>query len=353
MSTIAAWQRFLESGELGPATGDRAGVRGVIAESWARSYDGGIAADDLDVPRVDVDRDSLFTTVAVPVVLGMADLLTGSAASIALTDHEGTVAWRWDSDKSLTRLLDQTEVAPGCSLTETGSGTNGIGIASQLRRPALVIGAEHYKRAWHRWACAAAPVFSPATGRMVGVVNVACRAQEANPLLQVVARSIAHEVEATLRVDVGLPEQRLLEAHLRRRRLTRNAVITVSSRTLIVDDDGLRLALNHADLWDAVRSTGPTGGPISLGGGVTGNVRGVQPGSLAHGATIELSQEDDQDARPRSRYRPQRSLSELERAEYRVIRDALARNGANRSATAEELGISRGTLYQRIRRYGL
>lgn len=352
MSTVAAWQAFLESGTVESQAPPGHRVRDVIAESWARSYDGGIPAEDLDVPRVDIDRQSLLTTVAGPVLLGMADLLVGSGASLALTDQHGTVEWRWDSDRSLTRQLDETEVEPGCSLGEAGSGTNGIGIVSRVRRPALVVGAEHYKRAWHRWACAAAPVFSPSTGQMLGVVNVACRAQDANHLLLVAARSLAHEVEAALRRDGVSPEHRLLQAHLRRRALTRHPVITLSGSTLIVDDDGLRVTLSHADLWEAVKAVGLGGGLIDLGGGLTGSVRLVSPGTVAHGATIELVT-DVGDAAPLHRYRPHRALTALEQAEYRVIRDALARNGDNRAATAQELGISRGTLYQRIRRYGL
>jgi DNA-binding NtrC family response regulator len=47
------------------------------------------------------------------------------------------------------------------------------------------------------------------------------------------------------------------------------------------------------------------------------------------------------------------SRTELEMAEMRVIRAALKRHSGNKLSVARELGISRGTLYNRLRRYHL
>jgi transcriptional regulator of acetoin/glycerol metabolism len=46
-------------------------------------------------------------------------------------------------------------------------------------------------------------------------------------------------------------------------------------------------------------------------------------------------------------------LSPLQSSEAVVIREALARNGGNRTATARDLGISRNTLWRKMKSYGI
>lgn len=48
-----------------------------------------------------------------------------------------------------------------------------------------------------------------------------------------------------------------------------------------------------------------------------------------------------------------RRLTPLERAEASVIAEAIAANGGNKSAAAKQLGVSRPTLYSKIRFYRL
>jgi DNA-binding NtrC family response regulator len=43
----------------------------------------------------------------------------------------------------------------------------------------------------------------------------------------------------------------------------------------------------------------------------------------------------------------------LELAEFDVIRSTLERHDGNKVRTAQHLQISRGTLYERLRRYGI
>ena len=348
--SIRAWERFLGSGDADDISGS---VPDIIADSWLRSHELGVAAEDLHVPHFEVDTHSAFVATAAPVLLGMSDLLLGSSTSLALTDRAGTVVWRWDSESSITRALDATEVELGSSMREATTGTNGIAIAAVLERPATVIGTEHYKSAWHRWACAASPVFHPVSRQMVGVVNVACKAEDANHLLNVAVRSMAREIQATLRSTATLPEQRLLAAHLKRRSLTSNPVVTVNDRTLIVDDDGLRINLNHSAVWNAVCEAARSDTVLQIAPGVRARIHRVLPGRPDAGVTLEIlhAEQHHDSASGAASTSAHSGLTGLELAEMRVIREALQRHSGNKQAAAQELGISRGTLYARIRRY--
>lgn len=345
--SIEAWEKFHGgSGEV-----DTLGsVPGMIASSWIRSRRAGVPVRDLQVPHLGTDHHTRFMETAIPILLGVSDLLVGSSTSLALTDASGTVTWRWDSEPEISRGMEAAEVGPGSSLHETSSGTNGIAIASILRRPVTVVGAQHYKEAWHRWACAASPVLHPVTGELTGVLNVACLARDANQFLDVAARTMAREVHTALRAQATAPEQRLLAAHLKRRSTVSNPVVTLNAKTLIADDEGLRIGLDHAELWSMVCDTNTSGRVVSIAPGLHARVSPVLPGRNEAGFTVEIVRRDGgrddgvTAAGPRS---------ELEMAEMRVIRAALARHGGNKRAVAQELGISPGTLYNRIRRYGV
>jgi transcriptional regulator with PAS, ATPase and Fis domain len=47
------------------------------------------------------------------------------------------------------------------------------------------------------------------------------------------------------------------------------------------------------------------------------------------------------------------SLKPLQNAEVIAIREALARHGGHRTRAAEDLGVSRNTLWRKMRRYGI
>jgi transcriptional regulator of acetoin/glycerol metabolism len=46
-------------------------------------------------------------------------------------------------------------------------------------------------------------------------------------------------------------------------------------------------------------------------------------------------------------------LGPLENAEANAIRDALARNDGNRTRAAKDLGVSRNTLWRKMKRHGI
>ncbi|SFL71444.1 helix-turn-helix domain-containing protein [Geodermatophilus ruber] len=347
MSTVDAWETF-QRGEV------PVGVRDEVLTSWRRSRWSGVDPR-LDVPPVgEADDDSPFVRVAAPVLLRMADLLADSRTCLSLTDRNGHVAWRWVSDRTLSAECDRSGMQFGSVFDEQQVGTCGIGAALETGRLATVLGAEHFVESFQRWACVAAPVVHPITGHTVGVVNVTCRAAEANHFMQVAARSLADEVRSALSASATDVEHRLLRAFLHARQRTTAPVLALTEDLLLTDPAASELGLDHAETWARVTEAGPGATVIPLGDDVVAEVIRTGADHRRDGAVLALRSASAET--PAGRVGPPerligRRLTPLEQAESDVIASTLAECGGNKSAAAARLGISRGTLYQRLRRY--
>ncbi|BAS07725.1 uncharacterized 47.3 kDa protein in thcA 5'region [Arthrobacter sp. Hiyo4] len=63
-------------------------------------------------------------------------------------------------------------VLRGADWSEAGIGTNAISEALVTGRPVQLFSAEHLVRTHHEWACTAAPITDPLTGKLLGVLDV-------------------------------------------------------------------------------------------------------------------------------------------------------------------------------------
>jgi sigma-54 dependent transcriptional regulator, acetoin dehydrogenase operon transcriptional activator AcoR len=249
--------------------------------------------------------------------------------------------WRWETQPALRRELERVSVIQGHQFVEDGVGTCGVGLSMAVHQPTVVVGAEHYKHAWHRFTCATAPVVDPITRRRLGALNVCCLAEDTNRYVIAAVMAFTERMRSALR-DVATPRQRrLMDAHLRFRGED-VAVVTLDSEIMITDDGFTDHLPDRATLWSALTESGPATTELVLPNGRVAQSRPVTPGRFEDGCVLIFSStgtlpDDDP----------------LGRAEADVIRRALVDCGGNKSAAAQQLGISRGTLYQRIRRYKL
>ena len=149
-----------------------------LVDSWRRSMALGISPDQHS-PRhlhevaevLELRREHRLQQV----MPALHDLLADDSRSgrhlLVLTDASGEILWRVGSPAVLRRA-DHLEFLEGADWSEAGIGTNAISEALVTGGPVQLFSAEHLVRTHHEWACTAAPITDPATGRVLGVLDV-------------------------------------------------------------------------------------------------------------------------------------------------------------------------------------
>ncbi|MDQ0826862.1 hypothetical protein QFZ60_003035 [Arthrobacter sp. B2I5] len=149
-----------------------------LVDSWHRSMALGISPDQhsprhLHEPSevLQLRRDHRLQQVMPALHDLLADDSRAGRHLLVLTDASGEILWRVGSPAVLRRA-DQLEFLEGADWSEAGIGTNAISEALVTGGPVQLFSAEHLVRTHHEWACTAAPITDPATGRLLGVLDV-------------------------------------------------------------------------------------------------------------------------------------------------------------------------------------
>jgi transcriptional regulator of acetoin/glycerol metabolism len=251
-------------------------VRPEIGASWDRSLRSGLRPDQFDAKfDSNINSEGVLIRAARAVLDEVATDLSGFSVGVVLTDERGHVLERWVADRGLSARFDKILLAPGFLYEERSVGMNAIGTALAQRGPSLVDGTEHFADALIAMACAAVPICDPATGRLLGAVDLTCRAKDASPLMLPYARRAGHEIERRLLDQSGITERILLQRFLRDRRGAKGPFAIVNEHRVIANaaaehlirpQDG-PLLWEHATRLLATRSTAPSevtlhGGPV-------------------------------------------------------------------------------------------
>jgi lambda repressor-like predicted transcriptional regulator len=130
------------------------------------------------------------------------------------------------------------------------------------------------------------------------------------------------------------------------------AVVTIDRHTMIVTDSAAELGLHRAELWAIVHESGSAAREVALSAQLHARIYPLMPGCVDDGVVLVIRR-----GLPRglavSTPAPAPQLGPLEQAERAVIAETLAECGGNKTEAAIRLGLSRGTLYTRLRRYRL
>ena len=200
---------------------DYAHVRSLVKDSWIRCKTHGVDAHGVGATlRNDADylhrlhEDNCDLMIAAADSLAMLNhLLDSTSAMIILTDRDGVILESFGDSRTVEAGRDiHLEVGGGWN--EDSAGTNGIGTALRTGKPVLIHAAEHYCEGVKAWTCAAAPIFDPFDGNVVGVVDLSGPTeifQRHNMTVPVIA---AHQIEQILHQRGTGERMQLMEACL-------------------------------------------------------------------------------------------------------------------------------------------
>jgi transcriptional regulator of acetoin/glycerol metabolism len=216
--TMLAWERFLTGDPMAAAP-----ARNFVVASWLRSQKLGInptgraaplTARGDEMERLRQCNGDLLSSAAA-VLTEAAGLLEGSRSIMLLTNPDGIVLDVVGDRQTLDEAAS-IHLVQGGDWREGAVGTNGIGTALAMGRPAQVHAAEHFCEGIKSWTCAAAPVLEPGTGCVLGVVDISGPpiTYQRNNLALAVA--MARQIEMALAGRAEQERSRLLEVCLSR-----------------------------------------------------------------------------------------------------------------------------------------
>jgi hypothetical protein len=179
-------------------------VRPVIAQSWRRMSGAGLDPDHLQ-PRRALAPDELQDARAASPLSAVIDTLRRCLCGFAqdaehvmvVVDAAGRILWL-EGDRRVRLRADRITFTEGMLWTEDSAGTNAIGTALAIDHAVQVFSAEHFLPEQHAWWCSAAPIHDPATGELLGVVDLSGPMRTANPhslaLVMAAAGMAEHEL---------------------------------------------------------------------------------------------------------------------------------------------------------------
>jgi GAF domain-containing protein len=195
-----AHERFLTGDSL---LASATPIRSVVVDSWRRSA-AAVSADstapiDLSDGELEAYRAAHPLARVLPI---FRDLLGGLADDgdhlMAVCDAHGRLLWV-EGTAPMLRGAEAMNFVPGARWDEAHAGTNAPGTALAVDHPLQIFATEHFSRPVQRWTCAAAPIHDPATGRLLGAIDVTGGDHLANPHSLALVRATALAAEAFLR----------------------------------------------------------------------------------------------------------------------------------------------------------
>jgi hypothetical protein len=116
---------------------------------------------------------------------------------MAVSDAAGRLLWV-EGHPGALRSAEAMNFVEGAVWDEPHAGTNAPGTALALDHEVQIFATEHFRPTVQDWTCAAAPIHDPASGRVLGVVDVTGGDAIAHPHSLALVRAAARAAETAL-----------------------------------------------------------------------------------------------------------------------------------------------------------
>jgi sigma-54 dependent transcriptional regulator, acetoin dehydrogenase operon transcriptional activator AcoR len=316
-----------------------------IARSWRRAELAGLDPA-LPIHRLghqEFDRRSRLLLAATPVLDAIAENLAGTAFSVALADRDARIVARRFGEARLEHHLDALGITPGRRFTEETTGTNAIATVHELRSGVTVHGEEHYVESLRRFSCYGHPIVHPATGRLDGILDITCPAEQATDLLKPFLTRGVRDIERMLLEGAREAEHRLMRAFHAASARGRQPVLALAEDVVLANPAAMELLepADHAALRglaaDLPRAA--LAHRLTLSSGREATVR-VEPVPSTGGALFTFALTDERRSIPRrapdgAGARLRRTLAALRDRRARVL--LCGEPGTGRSTAARLL----------------
>ena len=239
---VAHSRRLRLAHEEGAADGRAsARLRELVRDSWKRSFEAGVAPDQGGAPvrfATGELEEARERSPLAPAVSAMRDLLSNldkdARHVVAISDADANLLWVTGDRDTCERAALEMHFQEGASWSEREAGTNAVGTAAALDHPVQIFSAEHLLAAVHPWTCSAAPIHNPATGELIGVLDLTADFRTIQPHTLSLAALVARAAEVALGVHSLEHAARLREhweAAIRGRR-TPSALLDAHGRVI-------------------------------------------------------------------------------------------------------------------------
>lgn len=200
-STLRKAHELFVAGEVDVNYLDTTPIRRLVAESWQRSLATGVDPDlgAAHAAGAAVGLQALRAAhplaSALPVIRRLLiDDAVASGVMVAITAADGTLLWV-EGDPVALRKAERMNFVPGADWSESRAGTNAPGTALALDRELQILGGEHFSRIVQPWSCTAVPVHDPATGALIGAIDLTGGREVATPQTLALVRATVVAVE--------------------------------------------------------------------------------------------------------------------------------------------------------------
>lgn len=371
------WADFVYEGKMSPE------VREPIADSWRKCRAAGLnpaggAGNHVDerVLKSICAANKELIEVAQPVMESVYEIVKKTHYLLVLTDANGYILETM-GDEDIIRKSADMRFVKGAFWGTLDVGTNAISLALDYDIPIQTVGPEHYCVSHHGWTCSAAPIHGY-YGELMGCINISGDVSTVNEhsLGLVLASAYSIEAQIKLRHSISIISAALdssTDGILLLDSSYRTFWMNGSARMLMGADLQQMKKRNFSKLFPNVDWKGSfldgsgkfycEDAKIMTGNGLRHFSlvinRLIDYGSLTWCVTLRQrpvvpgKEPVPAEARSRSMETHIPKLTDSEKAELAEIKTVLDAFPGNIGRAAEELGISRATLYRRLKKYGI